>query len=99
MVLWNKERSLFEKSSAKTFYNDYSLVNVIRKAPSESELSAKLTDGERAKLKITLNPKLSKLLPSRFTCHLPLGGRLLYHINSSINYNLSLHLCAEKRGV
>ena len=46
------------------------------KAPSGRELPTKSGEGERVTVKFNQISKSRRLLPSRFACHLPLGGRL-----------------------
>ena len=50
----------------------------VKKAPSGRELPTKSGEGERVTIIFIKTFKLRRLLPSRFACHLPLGGRLFF---------------------
>ena len=48
----------------------------LRKQLHRSSRSESAVEGERVTIKLIKTPKSRRLLPSRFACHLPPGGRL-----------------------
>ena len=65
---------------------------ILAKAPSGRELAPQATEGERVAVKFNLISKSRRLLPSRYACHLPPGGRL-----SLVRICAQFQLCGEKK--
>ena len=55
---------------------NWRVIDEHKKAPSGRELPTESGEGERVTIFFIKTHKLRRLLPSRFACHLPLGGRL-----------------------